>query len=288
MRAATLRPIAAVLLTAAARVASAQATLDVTAMDFAFRAPATATAGVVTIRLQNTGAKLHHMQLFRLEEGKRLADLFPILYRNKGIAGAPSWAVPAGGPSAALPGRTIAVRQSLAPGRYAAICWIPAPDGALHFMKGMMAEIEVTGAALGAATGAAPGTATRPAAPEAGTRTEVRASLREYTVDLERPLTRETRTIRVENRGTQAHEFLLVRLAPGRTVDDVAHWSEKGQVGAAPVEEWMGVAGLAPGAVAWLDVRLRAGRYAIFCLSPDAKDGRPHLLHGFRTTFTVD
>lgn len=266
----------ALLVLSRALVAQQPATtnsIDFVAMDYAFRGPASVTAGMHSITLRNTGTRLHHVQLYRLEEGKRLSDLFPILYRNKGIAGAPSWAVPAGGPSAALPGQTIRVRQALAPGRYAAICWIPAPDGQLHFMKGMMMEFEVV-----APTGSA-----RTAEPVAN----LRATLREYSVNFDAAPSAGRHTIRIENAGRQAHEFLLVRLAPGKSVDDVAHWSERGQEGASPVEEWSGVAGLRPGGVAWLDVNLRRGSYAIFCLSPDARDGRPHLLHGFRMTFTV-
>lgn len=258
----------------AAQGAGGTPRLEFVAMDYAFRGPATATAGLTTIALRNTGTKLHHMQLYRLEEGKRLQDLFAILYRDKGIANAPAWAVPAGGPSAALPGRTIAVRQALAPGRYAVICWIPAADGQLHFMKGMMAELEVAPRPAGARAAADPAA-------------EVRATLREYGVTFDVTPSARTRTIRIENSGRQAHEFLLVRLAPGKTVDDVAHWSERGQEGPAPVEDWSGMSGLRPGGVAWLDVSLRPGRYAVLCLAPDAGDGRPHLLHGFRLTFTV-
>ncbi len=248
--------------------------VEFVAMDYAFRAPATAAAGPTTIALRNTGAKLHHVQLYRLEEGKRLSDLYPVLLRNRGIANLPAWAVPAGGPSAALPGQTIAVQQELLAGRYAVLCWIPAADGQLHFMKGMVAELEVTPAAI-------------PTPPRTDRATAVRATLREYGVSFSEPLSVRTRSIRIENRGRQAHEFLLVRLAPGKTVDDVAHWSERGQEGPSPVEEWSGVAGIAPGMVAWLEVALRPGRYAVFCLAPDSADGRPHLLHGFRQVIDV-
>lgn len=275
MRASTRRRRRAWILTAALLVpiadTGAQAVLEFTAMDYAFRAPATVAAGLTTIRLRNTGTKLHHVQLFRLNDGKRLADLFPLLYRAGSIRGAPAWAVPAGGPSAALPGRSIAVRQPLAPGRYAAICWIPAPDGQLHFMKGMMVEFEVTGSS----------------APTAEPRAAVRVSLREYEARLSQPLTRGPQTLRVENVGRQAHEFLLVRLADGKSVEDVEAWSGRGQPGAAPVEDWVGMAGIAPGGVAFLDVTLTPGRYALFCLSPDEGDGRAHLHHGFRSVITV-
>lgn len=251
--------------------AAAQPTLEFTAMDFAFRGPTTAVAGLTTIQLRNTGTRLHHVQLFKLAEGKRLADLFPVLYANRGMHNAPAWATPAGGPSAALPGQTISVRQALTPGRYAVICWIPAADGQAHFMKGMMTEFEVTGAR---ATVAEP-TATR------------RVTLAEYSATFSAPLASGRHTLRIENTGRQPHEFLLVRLKPGKTPEDVAHWSEIGQEGPAPVEQWVGLASIPSGGVAWLDVTITPGTYAIVCFSPDRADGRPHFLHGFRQVVTV-
>jgi hypothetical protein len=273
--------VGAVLLAAIAASASAQPaspgaartaqTLSYSAMDFAFRGPTTATPGLATIRLTNTGQKLHHIQLFRLTGGRRMAELFPLLVANKSIHGAPEWAVPSGGPSAALPGQSIRVRQRLEPGYYAVICWIPAPDGQPHFMKGMVTELQVVGAA----------------APMSEPAADVRVTLREYTATLSTPLTSGRHTLRIENIGRQDHEFLLVRLKPGRSPEDVERWSGGGQIGPPPIEEWMGLAGIGPGAVAWLDVELTAGRYVILCLAPDESDGKPHFHHGFRQLVTV-
>ncbi|MBX9855134.1 MAG: hypothetical protein K2Y26_06400 [Gemmatimonadaceae bacterium] len=125
---------------ATTRGAATATPLDYVAMDYAFRGPARTAAGLHRIRLNNTGTKLHHVQLIRLEDGKRLGDVFPVLQRNKGLHGLPSWAKPAGGVSAALPGRNIEITQRLAAGRYAVICWIPTDDGQIHVMKGMMTE----------------------------------------------------------------------------------------------------------------------------------------------------
>jgi len=255
-----------------ARAASAATPLDFVAMDYAFRGPSRTAAGVHRIRLSNTGSKLHHVQLIRLEEGKRLGDVFPILQRNKGLHGLPAWAKPAGGVSAALPGQSIAITQRLAAGRYAVICWIPTEDGQIHVMKGMMTELEVTGAT------------TREAAEPTATR---RVTLSEYRATWSAPLTRGSHTLRIENTGTQSHELLLVRLLPGKTADDVEHWSATGQKGPAPVSWWTGLAAVAPGGVAWLDVNIAPGRYAVFCYAPDVRDGRPHAAHDFVQTFEI-
>jgi len=238
--------------------------LDYVAMDYAFRGPSRSAAGLHRIQLKNTGTKLHHVQLIRLEDGKRLSDVFPSLQRNKGLHGLPPWAKPAGGVSAALPGQSIAITQHLAAGRYAVICWIPTDDGQIHVMKGMMTELEVTAAA------------NRPAAVEpTATR---RVSLSEYKATWSAPLTRGKHTLRIENTGKQSHELLVVRLAPGKTMSDVERWTG---VGPAPMETWTGLASIAPGGVAWLDLDVTPGRYAIFCFAPDTRDAKPHAEHGF-------
>ena len=51
------------------------ATVNITATDYAFEAPASVPAGLITMRLVNHGKELHHAQLIKLEDGKSLADL---------------------------------------------------------------------------------------------------------------------------------------------------------------------------------------------------------------------
>lgn len=222
-----------------------------------------AAAGLHRIRLRNTGSKLHHVQLIRLDGDKRLGDVFPILRRNKGLHALPAWAKPAGGVSAALPGHSIAITQRLTAGRYAVICWIPTDDGQIHVMKGMMTELEVTAATA------------REVADPVATR---RVTLSEYQARWSAPLTRGRHTLRIENAGTQSHELLVVRLAPGKTMRDVEGWTGAGP---APMEMWTGLASIAPGGVAWLDLDVTPGRYAIFCFAPDTRDAKPHAEHGF-------
>ncbi|MDX2184683.1 MAG: hypothetical protein SFW08_11950, partial [Gemmatimonadaceae bacterium] len=212
----------AVAAAVAPAAAQAPAVLDVTAMDYAFKVSPSVKAGLVTVRLRNTGKKLHHVQLFKLSEGKRVSDLFVLFLAAKSIAEPPPWAVPAGGPSAAMPGQVIEIQQALSPGRYALICWVPVGDGTLHFMRGMIGEVEVTGPA------------SRVTEPKA----DLVALTTEHTITLDRAVTRGRKVIRIENRGTVPHEFLLVRLKPGESARDVAEWSGAGQLGTPPHESW--------------------------------------------------
>lgn len=255
-----------------AAVAEVPRRLDLVAKDYAFTGPSTVAAGRRVIALRNEGSKLHHVQLLRLADGKQITDVLSALNTISGIEQLPDWATPVGGPSAALSGATIESEVYLSAGRYAVICWIPTADGAPHYMKGMMMPLDVVDAG-------------RDPAPATGPITT--AVVREYGFQFFPPATPGRRTIRVENVGSQPHEFLIVRLENGATVEQVAEWSERGQPGTAPVTQWMGVAAIAPGRSASLTVDFEPGRYAIFCLSPDRADGRSHLAHGMQKTFEI-
>ena len=94
-------------------------------------------------------------------------------------------------------------------------------------------------------------------------------------------------TFLVENVGPQPHELVVVKLAPGKTIQDFAAWAEslKGPPPAAPVG---GVAGLDKGLTAHFTVDLTPGEYGMICFVPDAKDGKPHLVHGMMKQFKVE
>jgi len=246
--------------------------LDLVAREYGYVGPSRVAAGRRVISLRNEGKALHHVQLVQLTDGRQVSDLVAALNRNPQITKLPRWATPVGGPSAALPGATIESEALLSAGRYVVICWIPNADGAPHFMMGMMMPFDVVD------TGREP-------APATGLLSSV--MVREYGFSFHPPSTPGRRTLRVRNIGTQPHEFLVVRLHPGASVEQVAAWSEKGQVGAPPVAQWVGVAALAPGKSAQLTVDFEPGRYAVFCLSPDRGDGRTHLEHGMHRTFEI-
>jgi uncharacterized cupredoxin-like copper-binding protein len=255
-------PLAALLL-GAARVVPAQPApqvLTITAMDYAFRAPATVPAGVTTVRLVNRGTQLHHVQLNRLEDGRTVQDM---LREWKPGVPTPSYMTGDGGPTAAMGGQTLEGVVVLQPGRYALICWVPAPDGQLHVHKGMFTQLEVAGNE--------PVTATPPVLPRA----DVTITMLDYGYHV--PAMRAgRRVIRVFNAGPQAHELVMVRLAPGHTARHAAEWAERGQTGTAPGAMIGGVAALTPGGVAQFTATLTPGEYALICFVPDQRDGRGH------------
>jgi len=253
----------------AARAASAPAAdsapraVSVTATNYAFDLPAQLPAGASTVRLVNRGTELHHAQIIKLGEGKTGKDLVTALTTP---GPPPAWMKFVGGPNAAAPGQEASAAASLAPGKYAMVCLIPSPDGTMHAAKGMVREFEVTGAEPAAAA----------ALPEA----DVTVTLVDYDFRTSGPLAAGRRTILVENAGPQVHELVVLKLAPGKKVEDFAHWAERGMKGPPPAEPVGGVALLDKGGRGTFTVDLTPGEYGFICFVPDSKDGKPHLAHG--------
>jgi uncharacterized cupredoxin-like copper-binding protein len=244
--------------------------VTITAKDYSFDAPARLPAGATTMHLVNQGKELHHAQLVRLEDGKTMEDLAQVL-KNPGPP--PSWIKFVGGPNAVAPGGKANATSVLEPGRYAYLCFVFGPDGVIHAAKGMMQPFEVTGEVTAAK-------AELPAA-------EVTIKMADYTFEPTKPLTPGRHTIRVENAGPQPHELALLKLAPGKNVEDFALWAEGGMKGPPPAEPIGGIVFLDQGGSGTFTADLTAGDYGLICFVPDAKDGKPHLAHGMMKTIKV-
>ena len=244
--------------------------VTVTAADFSFEAPAQIPAGATTFRLVNNGTELHQAQLVRLEDGKTLKDLGQAM---KSHGPPPSWVKFVGGPNGIAPGQEANATAVLAPGQYAYLCFIPSADGQIHVSKGMVRPFEVTAGSLASATDF-------PAA-------DVTIKLVDYGFESSEPLTAGRRTIMVENAGPQAHELVLLRLAPGKTAEDFGKWAETGMKGPPPAEPLGGVVALDQGGRGTFEVNLTPGDYGLICFVPDKKDGKPHLAHGMMKNLKV-
>ena len=83
---------------------------------------------------------------------------------------------------------------------------------------------------------------------------------------------------------SQPHEFMIVRLPAGKTIQDVMAWVAH-PVGLPPAETIEGIAPMQPGTVAYGAVDFKPGHYVLLCLVPDAKDGKAHALHGMVEEF---
>lgn len=261
----------------AAATALAPAVVTITATDNKFDAPASIPSGVTTLRIVDQGKSLHHAALVRLMDGKTMADLGKALAQPGPF---PQWAVMVGGPNAPRPdGGSSEITMALTPGNYAILCLIPDPGGVPHFAKGMMAPLTVTPSP----TPSAP-------APVA----DVTVSLADYSFSPSTPLTAGKHIIQLVNDGPQTHEALLVKLVPGKSAQDLAAWvgqfmapPGKTPLGPPPGEPMGGVSPMAQGDTAYYPVDLTPGDYGWFCFVPDAKDGKPHAMHGMLKQFKV-
>jgi uncharacterized cupredoxin-like copper-binding protein len=244
--------------------------VTVTAKDYAFDAPKTLPAGWTTIRLVNQGPEMHHLQLVRLERGRTMQQL---LERMAAGEFTPEWATYVGGPTTPVPdGKTVSeVTVHLAAGEYAVLCFIPSPDGQPHTKKGMVMPLTVT--APMQAGGAEP-------------RADVTMSLVDYAYMTNTALSSGRRTIKVVNDAEQPHEVVIFRLAPGKAVLDMTKWLEHPQ-GPPPGAPVAGTSALSKGAVNYVTGDFAPGEYALLCMIPDHKDGRPHIAHGMAHQITV-
>lgn len=256
----------------APRLAAGAQVLEITAFDYAFTMPDSVSAGLTEVHLLNQGPELHHVQIIRLEEGKRLADL----YRAFQAGGPPpAWMREVGGPNAPVPTGTSITALNLEPGRHVVVCFIPSPDGTPHIVKGMMKEFVVT-----------PARTDRRAASAAQPRADVTITLSDYDFALSRPLVQGRQTVRVLNTATQPHEVFFARLAPGKTAADLVAWVEKME-GPPPAMPMGGTTGFIRGEENYVALNLEPGEYALLCFIPDAGDGRPHVAHGMMKQITV-
>jgi hypothetical protein len=240
----------------------------VSGMDFSFDAPDVIPAGLTEFRFMNKGPSLHHMQILKLEGGKTIDDLRAAL-ANPGPP--PAWVKEVGGPNAPAPGVESNATLMMEPGNYALICFVDI-GGPPHFMKGMVRALRV-----------APSSDASAATPNV----DVTATLFDYGFKFSSPIQAGTRTIRVLNSGAQHHEIELVQLAPGVSAADFLKWIGKME-GPPPGKPLGGVSGLDAGSSQYFTANFAPGNYALICFLPDAKDGKPHFVHGMIQQITVN
>jgi hypothetical protein len=256
--------------------ASSPHAVTITASEYAFAPPAEVHGGLTEVRLANRGKETHHMTLFRLHGGRTVEEFRQAMLAAAPGSPVPNWVVPAGGPGAAAPGAESNAILDLEPGTYAMTCFVPAPDGAPHFSKGMLQALDVAPAHAGA----------EPAEPP----TDLAVDLVEYDFRWSAPPTPGAHRVRVTNAGVEPHEIQVFRLADGKTMDDFMAYL-KGMMGGGVAEEpghWAGgLSTIHPGGEGIVDLPLEAGRYVLVCFEPDEADGRPHFMHGMLKEIAV-
>lgn len=260
--------------------------VSLTAAEYSFHAPDSISAGWTTFRLANHGEEIHYAHIVRLEPGRLVQDLvdaYAEAIRNSGPR--PTWVTRFGGPGGTGPSDTSSVTQYIEPGSYVWICPIEDSGGTPHFSKGEVQPFVVRVAGPDAA-GQAP--------PEAS----MVIRLIDHTFAFEAPVSAGRHTIRVENAGTEPHDLALLKLAPGKTVEDVRIWlnperarrtEQRGDQEpplASLGSSAGGIAAIAPGMEAFFEANLTPGEYVLVCFVT-APDGRSHIEHGMIRQLSV-
>jgi hypothetical protein len=122
--------------------------------------------------------------------------------------------------------------------------------------------------------------------------------LKDYSFALDAPLTPGRHTIRVENAGAEPHDLVLMKLAPGKTVEDVRTWlnperarrADQAKDPPPPLESIGtgagGIASMAPGMRGFFEANFTTGDYVLVCMTT-APDGRSHIEHGMIQQLSV-
>lgn len=93
-------------------------------------------------------------------------------------------------------------------------------------------------------------------------------------------------TWKIVDAGEQPHEMNLIKLADGKTMEDVAHWMHAPE-GAPPFANVGGMQGIDPNEAAYLHLDLEPRDYVAICHIPDPASGKPHDALGMVLPFTV-
>jgi hypothetical protein len=266
------KPAADTTKTAAAPAAAATpAVYTFTAKDFGYDAPDTITAGMVTLKLVNSGPSLHHVQLLKLDDGHTVAEFAEGMKKMKPTDPPPPWIHEVAGPNTPIPGGETTITEEIAPGNYIVICFIPGADHIPHAAKGMVKGLTVV-----------PASGASAAAPTA----DINVKLADYSFTVSPDIAAGKHVIKLENDAAQPHEMLIVQLEPGKTVADLAKWVDN-QTGPPPAKPLGGISGMLKGSTVYVPVDLTPGEYGFLCFLPDAKDGKPHVAHGMMKQFAV-
>lgn len=254
------------------------AIVEMTATDYAFRAPEAIPSGWSTIRFANDGEETHFVLISQLPEGKtidhyetELSHSFNAVWEalrdgevdKQGAfemlgAATPEWypsLTYVGGPGFIAPGLTSKATVHLEPGNYVLECYMKTEDGTVHYMEGMIRPLTVTNEASSGVP------------PEA----DVRITLSNFEMQVEGNLGAGERTFAVhieENPEVGfGHNVHLARLDDETTSDDIVQWMDwfntEGARSPAPAE-FLGGAHLMPvGSTAYFTANLEPGRYLL-------------------------
>jgi len=217
-------------------------------------------AGPVRIDFSNPGKEYHMLEGGLLLAGKTIADVQKALMSDDQGAFATVFAEPdgeaLGGPNVLAPGAATSVTvTTFKPGTYAFLCFFSVKGTqAPHFTRGMLTSLEVTAA-----------TSPAPAEPTA----DAEISIDEKGITGVEALKSGKGTFKITNTGTRPHSLPVLAYVGDTTFEVADKYFEdtldkgKPESPNPPARIEGGLSRLAPGAVTYLHLDLKPGRYAV-------------------------
>lgn len=273
-RSLVLFAVAALAINACAPNSTTVATMRIQTQDlgadrYVISAPVHVPAGTVRVQFVNRGEIPHDAQLFRIDGNHSQAEVADTI-RTDGAA-TPDWLHAEGGVGTLLGGQSATTTLKLTAGAYY-ICDTGVDEDNIAFAKaGAIRPLVVTGSSDGLPLAAATITA------------------KEYAFDI-RGLKAGTTSVRFENMGAQAHQFLTAPLLPNKSLQDVhASFDAPSQAQGSPVDLSKSITAsrLDPGRSLVTTLHLAAGRYVFLCLLSDRQGGARHVALGMISEITV-
>lgn len=247
--------------------------VTITAHDFSFDMPSEIPAGLVHVTFVNQGDEVHQAQFFRLLPGVTAAQFIAAL-KTGGPASTRAYSVPTGGVDETAPGLTADVINEFPAGNYVVACLVVHPGEGPHYALGMTASMTATTSASSVSV-------------STSLANDGAITLVNMSVLLPSTISKPgLRVYQVINDGPGVHALDILRLAPGKTAQDVQAYL-KSPSGPPPFTLLGGMGGLAPTTQGWIITNLHPGSYVAACLVVDPTTHRPHAAMGMLAGFTV-
>ncbi len=234
-------------------------TLTLHATDHAFRAEGDMRPGPTRVVMPNEGAYDHYALIFKVEGDHGVEDVMGLLelfFDEEAMAAAteapewPDWALWKGGPSVLSPGETAELIIDFEPGRYVIVCPMEEPGGVMHYDRGMVAVIDLEGE---------PHSGPMPTADLVISGEDDAMGSSYWFGKVPETLDAGERLVEFRNDGSELHEFVLLRLGDGMTLDEAFEAELEGSV-------WLGgPAPFGPGDRQLMHVDLEPGTYVLLC-----------------------
>jgi len=226
--------------------------------------------GFVDITMMNEGTHTQSAQFARLKPAVTVEQVQETMQKDRDAV----WPliVPAGGMLAVQAGHSQEEILDLASGQYMVLNVLP-EDETLPPEKALVTFFSVSGPVN-----------TQQVHPP---RSAIEVTMRDFSFDTPDTLTPGLLTYQVTNRGEEAHEMVFLRLAAGKTWEDVMSFLQTPQAATLPGSIVGGMSALGPGETAWVSMTLVLGTYVILCFLPDTSSGLLHVQLGMICSITV-